>query len=179
MNPAVGPGVVVRAYRHEDCSAVQQIERRAGERFREVGLDLVADHHPPDYWVLSSYELLGRAWVASDGDDHPVGYLLIEVLDGSPHIEQVSVDPDHQGRGVGRVLMERAVRWAIERGSALLTLNTYRDFVPWNAPLYRHLGFEEIDSEILGPELKAQCAREAAIGLEPALRVTMGMRLPP
>ena len=84
MDQAARPGVAVRAYRHEDCSAVQQIERRAGERFREVGLDLVADHHPPDYWVLSSYELLGRAWVASDGDDRPVGYLLIEVLDGSP-----------------------------------------------------------------------------------------------
>ncbi len=170
------PGdVAIRAYRSEDGLALREIERRAGERFREVGLDHVADHAPPSRAMLAAFAALGQAWVAVGSDNLPVGYLLLQLLDGRPHIEQVSVHPDHQGRGVGRALVAQAVGWAAQRGDGLITLNTFRDIVPWNAPWYRHLGFVEMDPADIGPELLALCQAEADLGLEPQLRVTMGI----
>jgi hypothetical protein len=51
-------------------------------------------------------------------------------------------------------------------------LTTFSD-VPWNAPLYRHLGFRVLDDDDIGPELRARRADEAARGLDPASRVCM------
>lgn len=167
--------VVIREYRSEDSDAVREIERRAGERFRDVGLDHIADHDPPSRSQLAAFAILGQAWVAEKGDGRPLGYLLLRIVDGRPHIEQVSVHPDHQGRGTGRALIAHALSWAAGRGDRLVTLNTYGDMVPWNAPLYRHLGFSELGPADIGPELRALCQAEADLGLEPKLRVTMGI----
>jgi GNAT superfamily N-acetyltransferase len=102
----------------------------------------------------------------------PVDYVLVDDLDGLAHIEQVSVRPDHQGRGLGRALIDRVVVWARETDRAAVTLTTY-DHVPWNRPLYEHLGFRVVGSSEMGPELEARQAQEAEHGLDPELRVAM------
>jgi len=58
-----------------------------------------------------------------------------------------------------------------------VTLTTFED-VPWNAPLYRHLGFRELRDDELGPGLRAIRDRETAHGLDPARRVSMLLKLP-
>jgi GNAT superfamily N-acetyltransferase len=162
----------IRAARVEDGPALREIERRAGERFREVGLPQVADDEPASLDALSRYALDGRSWVAADAGDAPVGYVLVDVLDGCAHVEQVSVRPDHQGTGVGRALVEQVRSWAVATGRPAVTLTTFRD-VDWNAPLYRHLGFRELGDGEIGPELRARAAEEAAEGLDPTRRVCM------
>jgi len=82
--------------------------RAAGQAFREFGLDRVAEDEPLPIEVLSGYAAEGRAWVAVGPRDFPVGYILVDVVDGAAHVEQVSVLADHQGRGVGRTLMYEA-----------------------------------------------------------------------
>ncbi len=72
------------------------------------GLEAIADHEPPLLETLAAYALAGRAWAAIDDVGVPVGYLLVDVVDGCAHVEQVSVRPDHQGLGIGRALLERA-----------------------------------------------------------------------
>src|SRR5206468_615606 len=110
--------------------------RRAGEQFRELGMNVVADDEPFPTSDLRRYVDEGRAWVATDDDgEAPVGYLLLDIVDGNGHIEQVSVDPSHARRGVGRSLIERAAEWAAEEGFAALTLTAFSE-VPWNAPYY-------------------------------------------
>jgi GNAT superfamily N-acetyltransferase len=100
-----------------------------------VGLDNVAEDEPASIEVLAGYADGGRAWVAEDADGAPVGCLLVDAIDGAAHIEQVSVAPGHQGRGLGRALVERVAQWAASQGMTAVTLTTFAQ-VPWNRPLY-------------------------------------------
>lgn len=164
--------VAVRPSRPEDGPALRVIERLAGERFGEVGLDAVAADEPVSAAVLAEYAAAGRGFVAAGDDDVPVGYVIVDVVDGAAHIEQISVRPDQQSRGVGRALLERVRRWAVETGRAGVTLTTFAD-VPWNRPLYEHVGFRVLAEDELGPELRAVRDSETEHGLDPTIRVGM------
>jgi GNAT superfamily N-acetyltransferase len=166
---------VVRAATDDDRARMQAIEVAAGERFRTVGLGHVADHDPYSLEDLHGYVAAGRAWIAESADG-VIGYAAADLLDGAAHLEQVSVDPAHQGRGVGRSLVEHVVAWARDRGDATVTLTTYRD-VEWNAPLYRHLGFRVLRDDELTPGLVTRRAEEARHGLDPGARVCMRLDL--
>lgn len=161
----------VRAAHADDGPALQEIERLAGLRFRQVGLGHVADHDPAPLAVLAGYAAAGRSWVAVV-DGVPAGYTLVDVVDGNAHIEQVSVTPDLQGRGIGRALVERVRAWAVEQHRSAITLTTFGD-VAWNRPLYEHLGFRVVTDDEVGPGLRALRAAEAGRGLDPATRVCM------
>lgn len=162
----------IRPARTDEGSALREIERLAGVRFREVGLPAVADDEPASIETLARYADHGRSWVAVDASDVPIGYALVDVVDGCAHIEQVSVRPDHQGSGVGRALIDHVRHWASDHDLPAVTLTTFTD-VPWNAPLYRHLGFRVLDDNEIGPELRRLRDRETAHGLDPATRVCM------
>jgi GNAT superfamily N-acetyltransferase len=170
VNPAIRPT------RREEGSVLQEIERLAGEQFRDVGLPEVADDEPAPVDVLARYAEEGRSWVVIDTTDAPLGYVLVDVVDGCAHIEQLSVRPDRQGEGLGRALVERVRAWAAGAGLSAVTLTTFTD-VPWNAPLYRHLGFRVLTEDELGPGLQAVRGDEAAHGLDPAKRVCMRSEL--
>jgi hypothetical protein len=68
-----------------------------------------------------------------------------------------------------RVLTVRTSRR--EDGSAV-SLTSFAE-VPWNRPLYEHLGFMVLAEDEIGPELRAVREAEAAHGLDPAERVCM------
>jgi GNAT superfamily N-acetyltransferase len=168
-------GIRIRPARPEDGAALQEIERQAGERFRDVGLSSVAEDAPASVDTLAEYAEAGRSWVAADPVE-PLGYVLVDDVDGNAHIEQVSVRPDQQGRGVGRALLDRVRAWAYATGRPALTLTTFTD-VPWNAPLYRHLGFRDLAEDEIGPELRALRDDETTHGLDPTARVCMRVDL--
>lgn len=163
--------ITIRPATPEDAPGLQQIELLAGECFREVGLDDVADDEPLPIETLAAYASGGRAWVAAD-DGEPCGYVLVDDIDGAAHIAQVSVKPDHQGRGIGRALIDRAERWAADTGRVYVTLTTFTD-VPWNRPLYEHLGFRVLSDHEIGPGLRRIREDEAAQGLDQTTRVAM------
>lgn len=139
-------------------------------------MDHVADDEPMTVGQLTAYIDGGRCWVAVDRD--LVGYILVEEIDGAAHIEQVSVLPEFQGRGIGRALIARAEGWAAAAGRPAVTLTTV-DAVPWNRPLYEHLGFRVLAGHEIGAGLRARLRDEAAHGLDPALRVAMRRDLAP
>lgn len=163
---------MLRLTRLDEISALREIELLAGARFRDIGMADIADDDPPSEETLAAYVNDGRSWVATDGDDRPVGYVIADRVDGCAHIEQISVHPHHQGSGLGRALIEQVAKWARAHAMPALTLTTFRD-VEWNAPLYRHLGFTDLRDDELGPELRAVVDAEAAHGLDPATRVCM------
>jgi ribosomal protein S18 acetylase RimI-like enzyme len=105
-----------------------------------------------------------------------VGYVLVDEVDGNAHVQEVSVRPDRQGQGVGRALLDRVRVWAIESGRSAISLTTFAE-VPWNRPLYEHLGFRVLAEEEIGPELRAVREVETAHGLDPATRVCMRLDL--
>lgn len=132
----------------------------------------IADAEPMTADALRSYAEAGRGWVAVGADDRPLGYVVVDVLDGCAHVEQITVAPDAQGRGLGRGLLEHVAAWAHEHGMPALTLTTFTD-VPWNGPLYAHLGFRALDEVELGDGLRARRDEEAAHGLDPRIRCCM------
>lgn len=162
--------VSVRPATPEDLPVLRDIERAAGELFRDAGMPEIADDEPPSLEALAGYQRAGRAWVADGAGGTPVGYLIADVVDGGLHIEQVSVHPGHARRGIGRTLVEHAAGYAESAGLAALTLTTFAE-VPWNAPYYARLGFEVIDD--LSPGLREIRRREAEHGLDRWPRVCM------
>lgn len=169
---------MIRPATPEDGDVIRQIERLAGERFREVGLDSVADDEPDTVESLAAYAGAGRSWVAIGPAGEPVGYVLVDLVDNCAHVEQISVRPDHQGTGVGRALLDQVRAWAISTGREAITLTTFAD-VSWNRPLYERLGFHVVDDIDIGPGLRAVREAEAAHGLDPATRVCMRLAVTP
>ena len=168
--------MATRASRSEDGPTLQEIERLADERFGDVGLAHVADDEPFAIETLSEYAASGRGWVAVDDLDQPVGYVLVDDVDGNAHVEQVSVRPEYQGLGVGRSLIERVRAWAVHTRKPAVTLTTFKD-VAWNQPLYEHLGFRVLREDEIGPGLTAVRDAEVAHGLDPTTRVCMRLDL--
>jgi GNAT superfamily N-acetyltransferase len=162
----------IRSVRSDELQAIQDIERAAGEAFRVLGMDQVADDEPPTIEALNQYREEGLAWVAADGEDAPVAYLVASLVDGCLHIEQVSVHPAHAGRGIGRTLLDHASGWAEGHAVPALTLSTFTS-VPWNAPYYQRLGFRPIDGRALGPGLVRIRAEDESLGLTRWPRVFM------
>ncbi|HEX8095438.1 GNAT family N-acetyltransferase [Jatrophihabitans sp.] len=95
--------------------------------------------------------------------DPPVGYIRLELIDGQPHIEGLSVRPREMRRGIGTALVNAACQWATEQGYREITLCTFGD-VPWNGPFYARLGFTEIPAP--SPALRALRQREVRLGLD-------------
>jgi GNAT superfamily N-acetyltransferase len=172
-----GVGAMIRPAMESDGHRLQEIEVRAGERFRGAGFPEVADDEPFSLEELARYARAGRSWVAiSDGQ--VVGYVVVDDVDGNAHVEQVSVDPRHQGLGHGRALLDHVARWAADEGFTAITLTTFRD-VAWNRPLYEHLGYHVLEEAEIGSELRALRRVEADHGLDPAQRVCMRLDLRP
>jgi GNAT superfamily N-acetyltransferase len=162
---------MIRAATAADGPVLRHVEVAAGARFAAVGLADVASHDPFTLAELEAYALAGRSWVAT-AEDVVIGYTVAGVVDGCAHLDQVSVLPEHQGRGIGRALIERVEDWAREAGLAAITLTTFAD-VPWNGPLYEHLGYRTLADAELGPQLRAVREEEARVGLDPDRRVCM------
>jgi GNAT superfamily N-acetyltransferase len=159
-----------------DLPTVQEIERSAGAVFRHIGMPEVADDEPPSITELGTYVDAGRAWVLPDAGDRAVGYVLVDVVDGAAHIEQLSIDRDHQRKGFGRLLLDHVVAWARATTRQTVTLTTFRD-VPWNAPYYMRCGFRTLAENELTPGLVEVRAAEARHGLDPDARVCMRLDL--
>ncbi len=166
----------IRAARLDDLARLEEIERAAGEAFRALGMDLVADDDPASVEELTVYAADGRALVSVGVDNVPIGYLLLDRVDGAAHIEQVSVHPEHARQGIGRALIEAAASWALARGLGALTLTTYVD-VPWNGPYYERLGFRYLEPAEESVGLRAIREQERRRGLDAWPRASMSRRL--
>jgi GNAT superfamily N-acetyltransferase len=162
----------IRAARADDLPLLVEIERTAGETFRSVGMYLVADDDPGSVEELGSFADAGRAFVSVDEDDRPTGYLLLDVVDGTAHVEQVTVHPDHARRGIGRALLDRGAAWARAQGLPEVTLTTFVE-VAWNGPYYERLGFRYLTPEEETPGLRAIRRHERARGLDAWPRACM------
>ncbi|WP_280340488.1 GNAT family N-acetyltransferase [Nocardia neocaledoniensis] len=169
-------GGPIRPAREDDIERLREIECLAGAPFAEIGMVAVAEDEPPAAETLREYLVAERAWVWPDETDRPIGYLVLGLVDGQPHIDQVSVDPAHSGQRVGKRLIDHAVHWAKARGLHEITLTTFTQ-VPWNGPYYARLGFTYIPVTEETPELRAIRAAEIAHGLDEWPRACMRAEL--
>ncbi|MGC4896294.1 GNAT family N-acetyltransferase [Micromonospora sp. DT31] len=166
-----------RIARPDELADVQRIEVASGAPFREIGMSLVADMPPLPLDVLTAGRRAGRLWVTTDPADRPIAFVLVDVVDHAAHVHQISVDPAHARRGIGRRLLDDVAGWAAAQRLPALTLTTFRS-VPWNGPYYARCGFRELTVAELTPGLVGLLAAEAAAGLDPAERIAMRRPVP-
>lgn len=113
-----------------------------------------------------------ETWVAALSSGQPAGFADAGPLGGGFHLRELSVDPAHGRRGVGTALVEAVIAASRERGLSGVSLTTFRD-VPFNAPFYARLGFEELAPDRADPALRDAFVREVPDGVDPASRVLM------
>lgn len=166
---------VIRLARVEDAVLLPEVERSAGALFRTLPeLAWIADD------AVSADDHLeaiadATAWVA-EASAGPIGLLAAEAVGEDLHIWEVAVHADHQGRGVGRALVETACAHARATGRGAVTLTTFRD-VAWNGPFYARLGFVILAPAALCARLAAILDAEVAAGLPRARRCAMRLAL--
>lgn len=163
---------LIEPARADDLAKLARVEIAANALFAGRGIAGVVANDSTSRAELEHAHAAGLLWVARESGGAPVGFALLELVDGQPHLEEIDVDPAHGRRGVGRALLEAVFAWARAAGHRAVTLTTFRE-IPWNAPFYERAGFRALAPHELGPGLAAVVRDEAARGLDPARRVVM------
>lgn len=153
------------------------IDDAAVSIFAEAGVIInLSDDHP---FVLSEHRCWERALTRGDlffacaGEaGAPAGFIALDVLGDRAYLEQLSVHPDHQRRGLGRALVEEACERFRARGAAEIWLTTYAH-VPWNAPFYERCGFRVVPQADCNAELQAVLEQQRSALPHPEQRVAM------
>ncbi len=159
-----------------DIESMRALERRAAQQFRTIGFEFCADGPVRDITEHGRILDCGITLAAFAADGGLAGFAMFEPLDGEVHLVEIDVDPVHQRLGLARRLIAGGIDWSRLKGFDGMTLTTYRD-VPWNAPYYRRLGFEEFKP---GPDRKGLLRtinQEAAWGFDFRPRIAMRKRL--
>lgn len=167
----------IRQWRAADLKFIGPIEDAGGPMFREhFGPDMnpVLEGKADDGW--QRIEKIGFLLVA-DQDGEPVGFVHVLVIDDEAHLEQISVLPDRQRRGIASDLVRAAMAEARTLGFDRMSLCTYRD-VPWNGPFYAGLGFTEVPESDQEPFQRRIRDKEKAFGLDvDGVRIVMSVAL--
>lgn len=162
----------LRLARPADAEAMPAIERAAAELFaHDPGLE---GFDPDDTWEVPALRRFigkGHCLVAHVGEVM-AGFLVTEPFSRELHIWEMDVLPAYQRRGIGAGLVRAAQIDARNCGFRALTLTTFRD-LPWNAPFYMRLGFEEVIALDAHLRLAGELANEADDGLPADRRCAM------
>lgn len=162
----------LRLARPADAETMPEIERAAGRLFDRVeGLAGIAGQRTVPADRLQRYIRKGHCLVAHVSEAM-AGFLVAEPFRRELHVWEMDVAPAFQRRGIGAGLLRAAQIDARNTGFRALTLTTFRD-VPWNAPFYARLGFEEVTAIDAHPRLAGELANEAEDGLPAERRCAM------
>jgi len=166
----------IRPARESELHLAAEIDDDAGALFADIGVhfDFGKDHP----FVVAERERFAQAaraqrlLFACSPAGEPIGFAAFGFVDARPFLFQLAVRRAWTRRGVGTLLLQRAVAWSVRAQELWLT--TYRH-VSWNGPWYTRLGFAEHPTSRLGPELRALA--EAERSSLPAGEQRIAMRL--
>jgi len=162
----------LRLAQPDDAEKMPEIEAAAGELFASVeGLAGLAGAQTVPLDQLRRYIRKGHCLVTHVGETM-AGFLVSEPFRRKLHIWEMDVHPAFQQRGIGAGMLRACMVDARNSGFDALTLTTFRN-VPWNAPFYAQLGFEEVTALDAHPRLAGELAAEADHGLPAESRCAM------
>lgn len=130
----------IRAGTDADLRYLSALERDAVQAYRLIGYDFCADGAVREEAEHRQALRNGTVLVVEAPGGEIVGFALLWPVDGDAHLVELAVSQRHQGKGIGRHLIQRAEDWARATDFTQMTLTAFRD-VPWNAPFYERLGF--------------------------------------
>lgn len=166
--------VFLRPAREGELPIAVAIDDDACLLYEEAGIVIDPEVRPSFFereaeaWGRSLRE--GNLLFACAPGGEPVGFVALGLVDGRPHLQQVSVLRAWARRGIGRSLVERAQRWSVRAGELWLT--TY-DHLPYNGPFYERMGFARSPEPACGPELRAILDEERLALPAPEHRIAM------
>lgn len=170
--------VYIRPARVEEVPLAVDIDDDACSLFDEIGLSVeIEETHPFVMQEVARWTeaaRLGRLLFACSPEGEPVGFAVLDFVDGRPHLDQLSVQRAWMKRGIGRALVERAKAWSVRPGELWLT--TYDERVPWNAPWYSRLGFVTANYAEIPPTLATRLEAEKSVLPAKSGRVAMVFR---
>lgn len=125
-----GDAFDVRTMNYADLRKVMEIEERAYT-------------HPWTIGIFRDCIRVGyNCWVVLD-DDRIVGYGVIMLAAGEAHILNICVDPDYQGRGMGRFLLRHLISRCAKNDIDMVILEVRRSNQV-AIQLYQSEGFHEL-----------------------------------
>lgn len=123
----------------DDVAALTDISIRSKQSngYDDAFMDACRD----ELTVTVAHLCQGEYWVACDGDAI-VGMASLCPDKGQPsgEVHSFFIDPDHQGRGIGRLLWSRL----LERAHAYAMTRIRLDADPNAVPFYKAMGFEVV-----------------------------------
>lgn len=122
-------GVSLRPMTQEDVEAV-------------IGVEVRSYEFPWTEGIFRDCLQVGYSCWLAEADSTLTGYGIMSVAAGESHILNLCVDPDWQGRGIGRMLLEQMLRAARAHGADIALLEVR----PSNLAalrLYEQLGFNQ------------------------------------
>ena len=114
--------------------------------------------------VLLDAVVHGTLWVVLDVFRQPVGYVLLQMVDGFALLAQMDVLPEHGRKGLGTALVMSIAGFLHDQNKNALYLTTFTH-VPWNAPFYAKIGFLALNKEEQPPFIKKILDEERRYGL--------------
>lgn len=166
----------IRLAGSEHLSVIPAIELAASAMIPEADLPLENRFCVTEDELLKEAQSEARLWVALNDDQRPVGFAMADIVDGSPHLDEMDVIPEFGRQGIGTRLVRTFIDWARSSNFRKVTLITFRH-LPWNAPFYEKLGFVSMAPSELGEELASLLRREGEAGIDVGKRVCMKLDL--
>lgn len=131
--PPPEPGLRIRPARRRDTRPILELDAAAFDAFWRFDAEALAEaaHATPR----------NRRRVAQR-DGRVIGYTMTGRSGRTGFVQRLAVDPDHHGRGTGRILLVDSLNWLHRRGATRALVNTQ----PGNdhaLALYRDIGFNQ------------------------------------
>jgi ribosomal protein S18 acetylase RimI-like enzyme len=143
MSPQAEPAAVTvrRDFRPSDVDAIERLLTATGffnAEELEVAMELVDDR-------LATGEASHYRFLVAEHGDRVAGYACWGPIPGtaeSADLYWIAVDPEHQGLGVGRALLNASERWLVEAGRTRVWVETAgrAQYAPTRA-FYRACGY--------------------------------------
>ena len=168
--------ILIRPATTEDAAFFPDIERSAGAAFLAIaGLEWIASDQVMSAAAHQVHIAQATVWVAIAAG-RCIGFVTTALHDDSLHIVELSVANGHQGKGIGRRLLEAAHAHAAAKGLQDVTLTTFRD-LPFNEHFYHKLGYRTLAGPDLPERLAAILQAEIDNGLPGERRCAMRLNL--
>lgn len=163
----------LRVARPDELEMLVRLDDEAGVLFERIGMTF---SFPGDHPFVVDERARWRAALAGERgrvialpQGELVAFAIFGEIEGHSYLDQLSVRPMFQRRGLGSALVAECIRWASGRD---IWLTTYAH-VPWNAPYYRRLGFHEVPPSLTPPGLLQVLRAQRAVLPEPEQRIAM------
>jgi GNAT superfamily N-acetyltransferase len=159
-----------------DIPRMQQIERDAATLFAD--LDLIDINEMATASIGEHCHAIDEGLsLVAEAEGRVAGFIIGNRYGADVYLHELDVGRDYQRRGIGALLARGFIDLARAQGAPSVYLSTFRD-PPWNAPLYRKLGFVDVPRTDYLPWM-AEIERRQSEFLDIATRVFMKLALHP